>query len=152
MPIRILDYLFDDEAKALASFQVEMTGLEEAVNEAVATYYALPERHDEFADQFLNRMTLGSMVERLKPALDHHGVSAEIRDQLSRVIAVRNAVAHGQPTTDYEAGPHDPDEPKIFHVYRTKVGPIKVSDLKTHPSSSTHTCAPMLTSKTTSNG
>ncbi len=69
------------------------------------------------------------MVERLKPALDHHGVSAEIRDQLSRVIAVRNAVAHGQPTTDYEADPHDPDEPKIFHVHRTKDGPMNVSDL-----------------------
>ncbi len=58
----MLDYLNPDEADALASFLVEVLGLEEAIRSALSTYYAAPEHREDFEKVFLDRLTLGTAV------------------------------------------------------------------------------------------
>jgi hypothetical protein len=124
---RIVDYLDADESCSLTSFLVEVLGLEDAIRIALATYYSSPEGREEFTEQFLDKMTLGTAVDRLRPVLDYIGVGEDDRRALREVVDIRNVIAHRLPTS---AGEREDDDFATVRVYETRNGPVRLRDLE----------------------
>jgi hypothetical protein len=126
-----LTYFDDDEAQALANFVVEVLVLEEAISDALCNFYAVPDRREVFAKQFLHRMTLGNAVERLKPVLDLFNVRKEDRQRLSDVVEMRNTVAHSLPIAASYGDADDNIPVEEFQVWNSKkLGPVRIVDIE----------------------
>jgi len=65
-------------------------GPEEAVRRALTAFYAEPAHAEFFEEHYLDRLTLGAVVARLKPFLDHFEIGEQERAWLHEVVEMRN--------------------------------------------------------------
>ena len=123
-------YFPDHHSRAVAEFLVACIELEAAVKGVLARFYAEPRRRPTFESEFLDRLTLGVAVERLKPVAKLFNDVRDMSAALKHLVALRNAVAHGLPLAiETNAGELIQDRAAYAFVVNAKRAAVLVEDL-----------------------
>lgn len=121
MPIDYFEYLSDDEGARVADFLLDMIRVEETIGSLIVSYYAHPDRRDEFNRMFVQRQTIGRRLELLKPILAADDNGKALHAKLRDLVELRNTIAHSMPVFSYRSeltdDPYDPgEEYREYHV------------------------------------